>query len=198
MKLGQYDQAFKDLKALEGYLNEMDNHSSIKKLPETKILYLRYILYMHLCKYHIFKNQDYKNAFENFKKAAEIHEKRKSINAITTSTEADYLHGILGLYNAIAANSPDENDDILNSLKNLFEKHNTDFHNKSRIFSWEIEYISIDKNKDEFLRCAKGENPKKFELLGQNYKIDFKRICNKCNYKDCIGYRNAGSFQIKK
>ena len=199
LKLGLYDEAIHEFNLLQTELDKTGKISSIIKESEVNTLFLKYIVNMGLSACCAFGSQNYEKAVNYLVRAAEIYDENRDIINIRYSPEKDILLQIAGLYNAIYANSREKNEDSLNLLRELFYmRSNADFDKVIKNYTWENQYIKIDRKNNTFLRCANGATPRAFIFSEGYYDIDFKRICNSCRYKDCIGYKKSGKIRIKK
>lgn len=60
-------------------------------------------------------------------------------------------------------------------------------------------YVIADESSGEFILCSGNQQPKRSDYNEKKGTLwlDFKRKCNSCIFKDCRGYRQSGTFEMK-
>lgn len=206
-RLGRFEACIDDNKNL---LKTLEKNNSITDDTEYNRCFTRYFAYNGLATmYQKVNPPRYQEACDHMLMAAECFQEFSKVYKTGGMSERrfdncknDFLNDIMRLLVAVELNYED------NSLSNILYQLLIDFEVDKGILEEVREkrkkigtsaYVIADAISGEFILCSGNQRPKRYDYNEKKGTLwlDFKRKCNSCIYKDCSGYQQSGTFEMK-
>ncbi len=206
-KFGKFDACIEDNRKL---LQALEKGGDIGTETEYNRYYIRYCAYAAIAvTYQKLNPPQYKEACVNMLEAAVQFKAFSGVYKTGGMTDADFrdqtnnfLDHVLRLQLAIELNTGDQ--ELAGTLSGIFLEAGIDpellkaARERSRSMGTGM-YVIVDHLNGEFILCSGNQQPKKTEYDEKEgvLRLDFKRKCNQCIFRDCKGYRQSGTFTMK-
>jgi hypothetical protein len=206
-RCGRFEACMEDSRNL---LKILEKGTDLAQETPGNYTYIRYFAYVGIASMSQKINPpDYQAAYDNYLKAFEwFHKFYQEYETGELSEENfdsrknSFLQDVMNLLVAVDINTNNEelSDKLCQLLLDIgINKSVLDDARKKRRMTGTSVYVIADSVNCSFLLCAGNQQPKRWEYDDKKRTLwlDFKRKCNCCIFKDCKGYRQSGTFEMR-